>query len=289
MIDEGGNEGLGDVCPYPLLSLETVEQAKQQFLQKKQLIEKMPWTFPTLFRQLEELQLFPSLEFGLESALLSIFKPLSPFKVPVCALLMGSMEEIFDQAHQREREGYKHAKVKVGSLSLSKAYQVLDVLKNRFSLRVDVNRAWKKDEATTFFSKFQQDSFDYVEEPFQDPYDLKYFSHPVAVDESYRSGLPLSKVENLKAIIYKPTLQGGLRNALFVLNVAKKRGVKMILSSCFESDIGIAQIACLSRRLDLESPLGIGTLHYLKKQLSEMALKGPIASIQPTKISSLHL
>jgi O-succinylbenzoate synthase len=119
-----------------------------------------------------------------------------------------------------------------------------------------------------FFSKFSEESFDYVEEPFRNPKDLGLFSHPLAVDESFPSDLSFEDLERLpalKALIYKPTIQGGLSNCLGLQRWAIARGLSVVLSSSFESDVGLASVACMARRLGIQAPLGIGTYHYMSK------------------------
>ncbi len=121
---------------------------------------------------------------------------------------------------------------------------------------------------SNFFSQFAVDAFDYVEEPFQNPNDLALFSHPLAVDESFPQDLSLRQLEvlpTLKALIYKPTIQGGIIGCLHLLDWNRKRGVELVLSSSFESDVGLGHIASMAHRLSLTSPIGIGTYHFLKE------------------------
>lgn len=217
--------------------------------------------------QLKSLSLLPSVYFGVESALL---KPVGEFSVPVSALFMGSTQEILAQAALRQLEGYTSAKLKVSNLTFEEAFHVIYKLKDTFHLRIDVNRAWKTEDALQFFAQFSQDAFDYVEEPFQNPHDLKLFTHPLAVDESFPQDLSLEELEALpmlKALIYKPTLQGGLAGCLPLQKWAEKRGITIVLSSSFESDVGLANIAEMAKRLSLKAPIGIGTYHFLEQYL----------------------
>ena len=266
ITDEKGNKGWGDIAPLPKWSRETLEEALLELEQRKGQILKTEWTI----EKLKKLSFYPSVTFRLESALLSLLDPLPSHTVLTSALLMGSLEEILSQATLRKKEGYLVAKLKVGNLSFKEAFDAIDQLKDTFRLRVDVNRAWKTKESLQFFSKFPLDAFDYVEEPFQDPQDLNLFTHPLAVDESFPNNLSLKQLEalpTLKALIYKPTMQGGMVGCLPLLAWANKRGIELVLSSSFESDIGLAHIASLAYRLSLKAPIGIGTYHFLKDPL----------------------
>jgi O-succinylbenzoate synthase len=184
---------------------------------------------------------------------------------------MGSLEEILLQAKKRKKEGFTSAKLKVSQLSFQDAFRAIELLKEDFYLRIDVNRSWTTKDSIDFFSQFPPHTFDYVEEPFQNPYDLEKFQiHPLAIDESFPKNLSLKDLEKLpqlKAVIYKPTLQGGLIGCLDLHTWTQKRGVQLILSSTFESDLGLSHILGLYLHLSLKNPVGIGTYHFLNKYL----------------------
>lgn len=276
ITDEKGNIGWGDIAPLPKLSKETLEDAVKQLKQKQQDIIDVDWAYPTCFEALSKLQLLPSVLFGLESSLLSLLAPLSEHVVPTSALLMGSPQEILQRAELRYHEGYTSAKLKVSNLTFKEAANVINQLKDQFRLRIDVNRAWHTMESLQFFSQFPLDTFDYVEEPFTNPHDLAQFPHPLAVDESFPQELSLAQLEQiptLKALIYKPTIQGGMLGCLPLSEWAAKRGIAVVLSSSFESDLGLAQIASMAHRLSIKHPIGIGTYHYLEKFVCETPLK----------------
>ena len=276
IIDQRGNSGWGEIAPLPKWSTETLDDSLQQLNQKQQEIMKVDWTARNCLQELGKLNLLPSVSFGLESALLSILSPISNHTVSTSALLMGSPEEIIQQAEIRHREGYTSAKLKVSNLNFEEAAKIIHQLKDKFRLRIDVNRAWKTSESLRFFEQFPLDTFDYVEEPFQDPNDLAVFPHPLAVDESFPQDLSLEQLERLptlKALIYKPTIQGGLLNCLPLYEWAKKRGIEIVLSSSFESDLGLAYIASLAYRLSILSPVGIGTYYYLSRHICSPALQ----------------
>ena len=276
IIDEKGNSGWGDIAPLPEWSKETLEECLQQISRMQNEIIKIEWTSSTLLNELAELNLFPAALFGLESALLIILSPLPEFTVNASALLMGSVEEILNQAKLRHREGFTSAKLKVSNLNFEEAAHVIHQLKDIFRLRIDVNRAWRAEDSLHFFSEFPCDTFDYVEEPFQNPKDLVKFTHPLAVDESFPEDLSLEELEllpTLKALIYKPTIQGGMLGSLPLYEWAIKRGFSLVLSSSFESDLGLAHIASIAFRLSLTAPIGIGTYHFLSDYLCATPLR----------------
>lgn len=258
--------GWGDIAPLPKWSQETLPEAVYGIESKRREILAVDWTVDTWMKELEGLELPPAASFGLESALLDLIDPLPRHAVAESALLMGSKDAILSQAHDRKREGFKSAKLKVGNLRQEEAEEVIYLLKNSFRLRIDVNRAWKTEDSLKFFERFAWDAFDYVEEPFQNPRDLALFPLPLAVDESFPRDLSLQDLERLptlKALVYKPTLQGGMVKAIPLHAWTQKRGVDLVLSSSFESEIGLACIARMAKRLALTNPIGIGTYHHM--------------------------
>jgi O-succinylbenzoate synthase len=292
ITDEKENRGWGEIAPLPKWSTETLEEALKQLYpdQIQQDISNIHWTAQNCFHQLAQLKLLPSVSFGLESALLSVLAPLPEFFIPTSALLMGSPEEILDQAKLRYNEGYTSAKLKVSNLSLEEAAHLIDALKDKFRLRLDVNRAWNTADSLRFFAQFPLETFDYVEEPFQDPHDLAQFPHPLAVDESFPQDLSLRQLEQLptlKALVYKPTIQGGMLGCIPLHEWTAKRGISLVLSSSFESDLGLAHIASIAHRLSMTAPIGIGTYHYLKDYVCTIPLRFSHSIVHiPAQISS---
>ncbi|HAB98759.1 MAG TPA: o-succinylbenzoate synthase [Parachlamydiales bacterium] len=275
MTGPNGKKAYGDVAPLPYWSIESLEDANWQIARKKQEILAKNWKESTCLEQIKELNLYPSVSFALESALLSLLNPLPEHKVVISALFLGPPEEIIKQAEKRLEEGYVSAKLKVGHLSFAEAKKLILQLKDLFRLRIDVNRAWTTKESLDFFSFFDLDAFDYIEEPFQNPQDLMQFTHPLAIDESFPKDLSLRELEklpHLKALVYNPTLQGGLAYCLEPYLWCKKQKISFVLSSSFESDIGLGHIASMTHRLGLSSPVGLGTEIYLTNYLRERPL-----------------
>lgn len=285
ITDESGDQGWGEIAPLPSFSQETLEECNIQLYNKHDEIIRKEWFADTCLKELSNLELFPSVSFGLESALLSILLPISNCKIHVSALLMGTYQEIIEQADQRRIEGYTSAKLKVSNLDFKEARDLIYSLKENFNLRIDVNRAWTTTDSLDFFSQFPLNTFEYVEEPFQNPHDLGLFKHPLAVDESFPNELSLSQLEffpTLKALIYKPTIQGGMANCLQLHEWTIRKKISLVLSSSFESNLGLSYIAQMAHRLSCSAPIGIGTYHYLTKNMNEVPLKfaGPYLHVE---------
>lgn len=259
-----GRIGWGEVAPLPKWSHETLNDCLNELDTKETQIKSISWSLP-IWEQLKGLHLLPALSFGLESAILSILNPLPKFSINTSCLLMGTSHEMLQQAQTAIAAGFHKAKIKVGHLSCTEAHELIQILRNQLRLRIDVNRGWNNSDSLRFFQPFPIDAFDYVEEPFSNPHDLNKFPLPFAIDESFPIDLSLKDMEKmptLKAIVYKPTIQGGITNCLELYDWTKKMDRQLVLSSSFESDLGLTQIACMAKRLELGTDIGIGTFNY---------------------------
>lgn len=284
LVDEEGISGWGEVAPLPKWSKESLKEAIEQIFYHKVFLCNCE-----SIEELHSLPLLSSVSFGISSAFRQLSSP-TPIVADVCAFLQGTPLQILEQALRWEKEGFSFAKLKVGSLSIQEASTLIQKLKNRFHLRIDVNKAWDTNDSLEFFSHFHGDDFDYVEEPLQDLTQLDKFPIPFAIDESFPVDISLKQLEMcpmLKAIIYKPTMQGDLSTSPFLIKWAEDLGIKLILGSSFESDVGLASIAYMANSFKLKSPLGIGTYYSMKANLLDPPLlfsKGKV-SIQSTFIN----
>ncbi len=179
--------------------------------------------------------LFPSVEFGLFG--LSAPKIL---QAPVCLFLMGSIPDILKRA--KKNHGCRTAKIKLGSFDLPEAVFLVKTLKDDFRLRLDIGAKWSREKIDSFISHFDAEDFEFIEDP---GYDISPF--PMASDDA---SIGLTQV-------WKPMVRG-----------LPEKKAPIILSSSYESGIGIHQIASLAHTLDIPShPLGIGTVLHLQEDL----------------------
>lgn len=147
-------------------------------------------------------------------------------------------------------------KVKAGHLSLKKALQNIPQVD---SMRIDFNRKWSLEDALLFAKHYD---VEYFEEPLMQKEDAAQFPYPVALDESLREK-NMPHYPNVVAHVIKPTMQG--------LPIAtSQKGIDFILSSSYETELGIHQIAKLAHRLALPlKPMGLATCHLFEEPLFE--------------------
>lgn len=253
-------EGWGEIAPLPGWSRETLEEARAEILR---LLPNLETARPFL----------PSVRFGLACA--SKPFPKQPLQIPLCALNPTA-----------EHRGFTTAKIKLKGLSLEEAIHKTQEAKKQFRLRIDCNRSWTLDEALAFARYFRPADFEYLEEPVRTFEELVAFSEktrfPIAVDESANDPR-IQNIPTLKAIVAKPTLLGNLPSP--------PRGVDLVLSSSYETGLGLLHIAQWAQELGLTLPMGLDTHRYLGDDLLASPLKteGGYLSWQSSTHSPIQL
>lgn len=171
---------------------------------------------------------------------------------------------------QQDIQHFKSIKLKVGRGAITKDLENIQDILNKnpnIQIRLDANCLWSFEDTLIFWDRILQkdlqNSIEYIEDPVQDSYHLSYLSEiPLALDTLFS----ISKSEELLsytpvAIILKPTLQGGFfKVKKYQEHIHKKNiNTQIIISSTFESSIGIAALMKLS---DHRMIHGLGTLQY---------------------------
>lgn len=226
----------------------------------------------------------PSLQFALDMARLEILsvkegQPIRRLLNPE-ALDYLPVHPLVDSArgdNTERNEGSKKGlspivKLKVGKDRNENVQEVIDSV-NAWSskghmLRVDANRLWTLDEALIFAKGVKGASIDYLEEPLQDPSELSaFFSEtkmPIALDETlYLDQLGDIDLKSVSAFVIKPTLIGSLVKLERLVYIAKKHNLQVVISSSFESNIGLRHLAQLGAAWHKEGcPAGLDTARF---------------------------
>ncbi len=274
---------LSVIKPYLCGLCVIASEAKQSFKRSPRPFQGLAMTpgcaeildFLRNFRPLQEM--CPSVRFGVESAIFNLvchFQKItlakflgSPLRhISTAVLLQGSAEQIMQEAKDFVSGGYKVFKLKVGSrnipLDVKKVVQLRQVITQDAVIRLDANRAWSTNEAVLFGQLIGPERIEFIEEPLKDMGQIGTFyqkTHlPVALDESLNTvGDSCSTVPYVKAYVLKPTVLGGITVTLDWIQQAKSLRKKAIISSCFESAVGLSVLKNLAL-LTGEVP-GLGT------------------------------
>lgn len=180
---------------------------------------------------------------------------------------------------------FQTVKLKVGAISdvTMDARLVLEALQackrlNK-TLRLDANRAWTVSQFHQFEEKVAHHASDiqFLEEPVQTPCQLKEIllsaTHlgqcsklAIALDESVVD-CDMNEIANLaqncSAVVIKPAVIGSLRSLLHLVRIAMDTDCSAILSTVFESGVGLAWNAILASVCDNVLPRQLRCAHGL--------------------------
>ncbi|CAG9463771.1 unnamed protein product [Pedinophyceae sp. YPF-701] len=211
--------------------------------------------------------------------------------VPVCGLL-GDTTDIpaaCAAAAALAADGHTTIKIKVGREAVAHDIAAVNAIRravgDAVALRADANRAWTFADAVEFCAGAAVPSrLEFVEEPLRHTTigalrDLhRKTGAPVALDESVEEGrlLELSAPgSGVVAAVVKPGWCGGAAATLALARLAAARGIGVVVSSSFETSLGLSHWAALAAVTDAmwaESPAGrsraafahgLGTLSWL--------------------------
>ncbi|HZI38063.1 MAG TPA: o-succinylbenzoate synthase [Acidimicrobiia bacterium] len=181
-------------------------------------------------------------------------------------------ESAGELAGEAMASGVTTLKVKVGGGSLSedadRVAAVRDAVGPRVRIRLDANGAWDVDTAVAAIDRLAGFDLELVEQPVADLADLarvrRRVAVPVAADESLRSlddARRLAALDAADAVVVKVQPLGGVRGALQIIEAA---GVPAIVSSLYETSIGLAAGVALAAALpELPFACGLGTATLL--------------------------
>ena len=296
----GDNFGEGEIAPLSGMQPETLSEAENQigdYLSGNCL----PVTCSA--------SLFRSVNFGLDMALRTMFQSPNvskfhslketagndskPLKTdftgqifPVNGLAVGSRTVLEMECEELRNGGFKAVKLKVGRLTILQDIERVrlarKILGDEIPLRLDANRAWEWEDAVKFAEAVQDFNIEYCEEPLLDSNKLEQLhlqtGMPLALDETLwyaptpKSDAPVKHVSlfGIRALILKPGILGGWNNTKIWIEYAQKYGIHCVLSSCFESGLGLNWIAFMANELLSEQfTAGLDTSKWFEQDLIE--------------------
>jgi O-succinylbenzoate synthase len=285
ITDDKGNIGWGEISPLYGFSYETLESAANEIKELIQILKKkqIPQDILKLLSPYTS-----SVRFGFETALLNIMasekklslasflNPTVNLKIEINALLDGATDEIIDQTNKIFSQGFKTFKLKIGRKDsdeeLKLIEQIFEIIGTNGNLRLDANKMLNINNSLKFLNAIRKYDIEYLEEPFSSIYDTKEFLDtnkiPLALDESLVDLQPndLKDFKNLRAVILKPTMLGYTKSMEFATN-ALSLGITPVISSSFESPLGIYLLASMSAIIDNQAPAGLETINRFDNNL----------------------
>lgn len=231
---------------------------------------------------------FPSIQFGMEMAFLSLESenPLELFpsdftenrrSIPINGLVwMGEPSYMKEQIEQKIAEGFNCIKLKIGAIDFNKELELLQFIRTHFDsitieIRVDANGGFSPEEAISKLNQLHKFDLHSIEQPIKQQQIAEMAElcqqtpFPIALDEELIGVFSLDDKEDLltkikpQYIILKPSLVGGFQGTQEWISLAEKLNIGWWITSALESNIGLNAIAQFTFTLNSSLPQGLGT------------------------------
>ena len=282
VLEENGKQGIGECGLLRGLSIDD----------RPDYEEKLQWVCANIHLGKDnlwnELIEFPSIQFGVEMAFLSL-QSKSTFELFPSTFTQGKDnmlinglvwmgEESFMKTQIEEKLvlGFSCIKLKIGAIDFDKELGLLRFIRQNFDaktieIRIDANGAFNSNEALDKLNQLSEFELHSIEQPIQkNNTDMmselcKTTPIPIALDEEligvFNSNEKTTLLAKIKPqyIILKPSLIGGFKGTLEWIELAKKQNIGWWITSALESNIGLNAIAQFTFTLQNKMPQGLGT------------------------------
>lgn len=235
-----------------------------------------------------DLSEFPSIKFGLESALLDLTNggkrhyfdntfSRGEVAMDINGLIwMGDKSFMEEQIEDKLEAGFTTIKMKIGAIDFDTEFSLLRSIRERFpkeqiTLRVDANGAFVPEKAPEILEKLASLDIHSIEQPIkQGQWSAMHklcatTATPIALDEELIGiNEKIEKIELLETIqpqfiILKPSLHGGISGTQEWISLAEERSIPWWMTSALESNIGLEVICQLAGNYSNPLPQGLGT------------------------------
>lgn len=284
-LSDGNRTGVGECAPLPDLSCDALPD--ELYVSKLDVFCRDLCETGEI--DVEALRDYPSMLFGLETALLNLRNGGKLFDtafsrgeegIPINGLVwMGNYDEMLQRMEEKLEKGFRCVKLKIGAIDFEQELDLIKRIRDRFSfheveLRLDANGAFKYEEALYKLELLSQYAIHSIEQPIRQG-QWAYMAElcresplPIALDEELIGvNDPEMKTHMLniikpRYIILKPSLHGGMTGCREWIDAARELGVGSWITSALESNIGlnaIAQFASIVYGPQITMPQGLGT------------------------------
>ena len=289
-ISDGRTFGRGECAPLLDLSCDAMEPAVYNkvlrgFCDQVEQTGEIPY---------EEMRDYPSMLFGLETAMMDVRSKKAdrkgilfdtPFArgeqgITINGLVwMGNHEEMLQRMEEKLKLGFRCVKLKVGAIDFDQELDLVKRIRERFSyheveLRLDANGGFRPDEALYKLELLSQYAIHSIEQP------IKQKQWAMMAELCRESPLPIALDEELigisdpdakrqmlriikpRYIVLKPSLHGGMMGCREWIEIAKDEGIGSWITSALESNIGLNAIAQFCSEVygeNIKMPQGLGT------------------------------
>nr|WP_297306117.1 o-succinylbenzoate synthase [uncultured Flavobacterium sp.] len=284
ILEKDGKKGIGECCIFRGLSYDD----RLDYSDKMQEVCSWIEAGKQVDELWEMLREWPSIQFGVEQAFLSL-ESHNPFilfpslftrsqaAIPINGLVwMGSKEFMKSQIDDKLANGFNCIKLKIGAINFQEELDLIQYIRSKYpkeviEIRVDANGGFASIEALSKLCQLSELELHSIEQPIkQKQYDsmselCKNTPLPIALDEELIGVVNLLDKENLldkikpQYIILKPSLIGGFKGSGEWIRLAEERNIGWWITSALESNIGLNAIAQWTFTLNSKMPQGLGT------------------------------
>lgn len=260
-----------------------------------------------------ELADFPSIVFGVETALSDLFNEgvRSPFPgggfehgkpITINGLVwMGDKRQMTERVEEKLKAGFRCVKFKIGGIDFEDEIDMIRSVRARFSpeeleIRLDANGGFSPENALERLVRLSDFGIHSIEQPVRarqwelmrhlcdkSPIDIALDEELIGIKNT------MEKVEMLDAIrpayiILKPSLCGGFSGADEWIRLASERNIGWWATSALESNVGLNAIARWVSGYSPVMPQGLGTGNlYLNNIESPLAQIGETLACESDK------
>ncbi len=282
ILRDGDKTGIGECAVFRGLSVDDVPDYEQ----------KLQWVCRNIEMGLESLlsalSAYPSIQFGLEQAFISLGSG-DPFilypsaftesAAPVAInglIWMGDRKYMEEQLKQKVDAGFNCLKMKIGAIDFETEIDILKAIRTGYSaeeieLRVDANGAFGREDVFQKLESLAALDIHSIEQPVKpgQPELMKELCEAglvdIALDEELIGVTSETKKRELLHIInphyniLKPSLVGGYGGSEEWIALAGETGTGWWVTSALESNVGLNAIAQWTFTLGNPMPQGLGT------------------------------
>ena len=281
ILEKDGLTGIGECSTIPGLSIDPMDSFERKLVDLCRLLNngQEPDSI--------DLEEYPSIAFGLETALLDLAAKgsecLFPSAftegnagIPINGLVwMGDKVFMQKQIKEKIEAGYQCIKLKIGANDFNTELEILTAIRQQFSsedieIRLDANGAFHPQEALEKLNKLSVFGIHSIEQPIrQQQFDAMAdicarSPIPIVLDEELIGVKPWNMdalLQKIKPayIILKPSLLGGFKPSEEWIRLAEKYNIGWWITSALEANIGLNAIAQWTATLGSPLPQGLGT------------------------------
>ena len=280
--------GIGECAPLPDLSCDAHPDYGEVL---RRFCDEVDQTGQIDYEAMRD---YPSMLFGLETALLDVRCKMSEGRnmlfdtafsrgevgIPINGLVwMGNYDEMLQRLEQKLEQGFRCVKLKIGAIDFEQELELVRRIRQRFSfheveLRLDANGAFPYEEALYKLELLSQYAVHSIEQPIRKG-QWAYMAElcresplPIALDEELigvndrEMKSHMLNVIKPAYIVLKPSLHGGMTGCREWIEAAKDHEVGSWITSALESNIGLNAIAQFCSAVygdSITMPQGLGT------------------------------